>query len=265
MIESTYALDNAHPRTGRRFASLTALYDPVTMRILDATGVRAGWRCLEVGAGGGSIATWLADRVGPAGQVLATDINPRWLDSADLSAVEVREHDITHDPLPDSHFDLIHARLVVMHLPERAAVLRRMVAALRPGGWLVIEDFDLELIPRCADGSGSDAELVNTVAAAFYTVLAEHGVDLGYARTLPLLFDDVGLTDIGAEGHVVIAAAGDSPAAELWHTNIAQTYDELIASALVTREDTERFRELLTDPGLRLVLPVLVAARGRRP
>jgi ubiquinone/menaquinone biosynthesis C-methylase UbiE len=95
--------------------------------------VAEGWHCLEVGAGGGSIATWLCDRVGAAGHVVATDIDPRFLDAVGSPNLEVRRHDIASDPLPEAAFDLVHTRLVLVHLPEREAALRRIVRALKPG------------------------------------------------------------------------------------------------------------------------------------
>ena len=103
----------------------------------------AGAACLEIGAGGGSIAIWLADLVGPSGRVVATDIDVRSLEAIDRSpSLEVRRHDVVQDPLEVGQFDLVHARLVLEHLPERDAVLTKLVRALRPGGWIVIEDVD---------------------------------------------------------------------------------------------------------------------------
>jgi 2-polyprenyl-3-methyl-5-hydroxy-6-metoxy-1,4-benzoquinol methylase len=95
-----------------------------------------------VGAGGGSIAEWLAGQVGPDGRVLATDIDTRFLEQlSHKKNVEVRRHDIVSDSLPERAFDLVHARLVLLHLPERDRVLGRMAAALKPGGWLLTEEF----------------------------------------------------------------------------------------------------------------------------
>src|SRR5690242_1537222 len=91
---NSYVFDNAAPQAGQRFTSLEALYDQVTFRHLAATGVGAGWRCLEVGAGGGSVARWLAHRAGPTGHVLATDINPRWIPPPDIPWLHVSRHDI---------------------------------------------------------------------------------------------------------------------------------------------------------------------------
>src|SRR5262249_47467698 len=119
------------------------LLDPGTIALIERRGIGAGCSCLELGAGGGSIAKWLASRVGAAGRVLATDLDTRHLaEVAALANVEVRRHDIVADALPESDFDLVHARLVLEHLQERDAVLHKLVRALRPGGWLLVESVD---------------------------------------------------------------------------------------------------------------------------
>ena len=109
---SRYLLDNGRQEAADRFAALAALFDPTSTRHLERCGVGPGWRCLEVGAGGGSIATWLADRVGASGSVLATDIEPRFLTALAAPSLQVRRHDIGVDALPQGAFDLVHARLV---------------------------------------------------------------------------------------------------------------------------------------------------------
>jgi SAM-dependent methyltransferase len=262
--DSTYALDNAAPQAGQRFTSLETLFDPVTFRNLGAAGAGAGLRCLEIGVGGGSVARWLAAQVGPAGHVLATDIDPHWFAVNDLPAIEVRRHDITRDPLPEAAFDLIHARLVLIHIPDRVAVLRRLVVALRPGGRLAIEDFDVTLIPRRVNTGEPEHEVVNTVTAAFSGLLAARGADHGYGKRLPALLRAAGLTDVHAEGHVAFATGG-SPGAALYLANIQQTRAELLAAGHVTKDEIERCCELLADPSVTLTMPVLIAARGRKP
>ena len=111
------------------------MFDGVTRGHFDRLGVGPGWRCWEVGAGGRSIPEALAAAVGPTGYVLATDINtdinPAWLDPH--GTYEVRRHDIVADPPPGT-FDLVHARLVLVHLPDRARAVATMVAALRRCG-----------------------------------------------------------------------------------------------------------------------------------
>src|SRR5205823_3987556 len=138
----------------RRLELLEARYDPLTLRRFDALGASAGgagvsramdgWSCLEVGAGAGSVARFLAERVGPAGGVVATDLDPRFLGAGDRLPlnVEVRRHDILTDPLEEGAFDLVHCRALLCHLDEPVVALTRMAAALRPGGWLLVEDAD---------------------------------------------------------------------------------------------------------------------------
>lgn len=87
--------------------------------------------------------------------MLATDPDTRWTTTRGLCRVEVHGHDIVKDPLPAHSFDLIHARLVLAHLPARDQVLPRLVASLRPGGWLVVEDFD-SWLPPCLDPVSDD-------------------------------------------------------------------------------------------------------------
>src|SRR6266700_2891082 len=75
-----YLLTNSAAETPRRFAALSELFDDGTIRHLEKCGMSRGWQCLEVGGGGGSIASWMADRVGPTGHILATDIDPCFLE-----------------------------------------------------------------------------------------------------------------------------------------------------------------------------------------
>ena len=138
-----YLLDNRAPEAGLRFDSLAALFNPVTFRHVEMLGISQGWRCWEVGVGGPSIPDWLSRRVCPSGQVIATDIDVRWVQRAIADNVEVRQHDVVADEPPTGPFDLVHERLVLIHLPRREEALERMVGALRPGGWLLLEDFDL--------------------------------------------------------------------------------------------------------------------------
>src|SRR5580658_7434184 len=178
---STYVFDNADAQASHRFAGLQASYDPVTIRQLEEIGVCAGWSCLEVGGGGGSIARWLARQVTPGGHVVVTDIDPRWFEP-DLPGIELRRHDIAADELEREAFDLAHERLVLIHLPERGRALRRMVESLRPGGWLLIEDFDCTWLPLGPYGDRAQAALFSKVVGALHNVLERAGLDMAYGR-----------------------------------------------------------------------------------
>ncbi len=97
--DSTYVWANPDELAdSRRLESLEGWFDPLTHRHLETIGIGVGWRCLEVGAGGGSIARWLAQRVGPSGSVVATDVDVRFLTGLP-AMVEVRRHDVVSDAL----------------------------------------------------------------------------------------------------------------------------------------------------------------------
>src|SRR5947208_3890577 len=117
----------------QRLAAIEAAANPLTIECLEKIGVGEGWRCLEVGAGAGSIAEWLCGRVGPNGKVVATDLQTKFLETIAAPNLEVRKHDITIDELEREAFDLVSSRKVLEHLPNPTAALRRMTEAVRPG------------------------------------------------------------------------------------------------------------------------------------
>lgn len=265
---SSYIFDNADERpTTQRFASLEALYDPHTIRTLEAAGVGTGWHCLEIGGGGGSIAAWLADRVGPTGRVLVTDIDPRFLEAnagADRPNVEVRRHDIAIDPLPDQAFDLIHARLVLVHIQTAPVVLTRLVAALRPGGWLVVEDFDPTFIDRAFPIANlEDAASLRTVLRRIGEMVEARGAGSGWARGLYQRFVGAGLEDVGAEGRIDFRAGG-SVGARLDAANLSQVQEVAGGGGLLAAEDVDRALALFENPECAFASPTMFTVWGRR-
>src|SRR5687768_14916227 len=179
---STYLFTHDWAGEEERLGGLSAFYDPGTRRHLDSVGVGAGWNCLEVGAGAGSIACWLAERVGPTGRVVATDLDTGMLERLAVPNVEVRRHDIVTDDLPVGALDLSHVRLVLEHLAGREQALGRMVAALAPGGWLVVEDLDwCSITPVAGHGAGAIRRLVR----ALMPLMRLAGYDPAFGRRLP--------------------------------------------------------------------------------
>jgi ubiquinone/menaquinone biosynthesis C-methylase UbiE len=257
-----YLLDNAAQQTSGRFSGLEASLDENTKARLSAVGIAPGWRCLEVGAGSGSIARWMAERVGASGHVVATDIDTRWIQSNGLRQLEVRQHDVVADPLPEREFDLVHTRLVLSWLPARDTVLSRLVAALRPGGWLVVEDFD-SVVHRCLDPLDDNERVFDKVVDAFARALQRRGADITWPRTLPHRLASAGLEDVGAVGHLTIFHGG-SPAAQLMTANIDQVGDGLIQAGLITAAERDTFLRLLQDPSFVGNHPLLISAWGRR-
>src|SRR5436190_3519975 len=260
-----YLFDNNARQAGDRFGALGSLFDPVTFRHLEDLAIGPGQRCWEVGAGGGSVVRWMADRVGPSGFVWATDLDVQWLE-ADLQRPNVRisQHDLLGDELLEDRFDVVHERLVLVHIPERSAAVERMASALRPGGWLLVEDFDSEIGDGgFVDASSDVAALSRSVALAVRALLNVRGADTELGSKLPHLLRAAGLTDVRADASKAIEF-GDAPR-ELISANVVQVRDQLVARQLVTSDDVDRYIERLRDPSLRLTSPTLVSAWGRRP
>src|SRR4051812_31137100 len=174
-----------------RIEAAEQLFDKGTRRVVGALGLGAGADCLEVGAGGGSIARWLCDVVGEDGHVVASDIDVRFLEAIDKPhCLEVRHHDVTRDPLEEGRFDLIHARLVLEHLTERDAVLVKLVRALRPGGWIVVEDVDyVSAVPISELGAAEHAHTQSVRLREF----AENGIAHYLGREMPARLRAAGL------------------------------------------------------------------------
>ena len=261
---SRYAFDNAAPHAVDRFRVLQHCFDPVTRAALARTGVVAGWRCLEVGAGAGSAALWLSEVVGPTGQVVATDIDPGRIDPAlrGRDNLTVLRHDIVRDAMPGTRFDLIHARLVLLHLPQRGDVLTRLVGALEPGGWLVLEEFDCTWTPVLATSRPGQRELFEEMHARLLDLLADAGADVAWGGRLFAALRSAGLEQVTATIHAQ-AWPGGGVGIGLHRANTEQLHDDLLRTGL-SRQELSDFRALLEDPGFAVQSYPMVTACGRR-
>lgn len=264
-LMAQYLSDNAWVHARERLALLEQNADPGTIRHLEALGVGQGWRCLEVGAGGGSIAEWLCRRVGPTGRVVATDIDTRFLDALDYPNLEVRRHDIVADELEQDAFDLVHTRATLFHLAARETVLDRMVSALKPGGCLLAEETDA--VTMMADprvGADRAAVFTKVFSVGPWMLAAAGGSDHYYGRRL---YGDVcarRLLDVGAEGRTTMGRGG-TPLARFHKLTIEQNRDRFIASGRFSADDMDEFITLLNDPDFIWMDLTRMAVWGRRP
>ncbi len=262
MSDHPYLLANAATQAKDRFASLSALFDPTTFRHLEAVGIAGGWRCWEVGAGGPSVPAWMAGTVGPSGHVVATDIDTGWLGDVGTT-FEVRTHDVANDEPPGEGFDLVHARLVLVHVPGRDAGLRNMVRALRPGGWLVLEDFDTALVAvACPEEATPAEQRANKIRLGFLELLTMRGVDAEYGRKLPRLLREAGLEAVDADAYFPVA----NPAGRLLEqANTAQVAEGFVTTGLATRDEINDHLASLAAGEFDIITPPLISAWGRKP
>jgi SAM-dependent methyltransferase len=258
-----YLLSNDAPEAMDRFTAFATLFDPTTFRHFDELGLAPGRRCWEVGAGGTSVVAHLAERVGPGGHVVATDISVAWATDAAAPNVTVLEHDVAGDLPPGGPFDLVHARLVLVHVPERAKALANMVASLRPGGVLLVEDADPALQPRsCLEETGPEEVLANRLRRGFRHLLSERGVDLAYGRRLPHLLRDSGLVDVAAEAAFPIRHPACIP---LEVATIDLVRDQLVDREIATEAEIEEHLASVVSGRLDLTQPPMISCWGWAP
>ncbi|HVM14659.1 MAG TPA: methyltransferase domain-containing protein [Egibacteraceae bacterium] len=265
---SGYIYDAGWEKERERLRGLEAAADPATRAAFTTVGVASGWRCLEVGPGAGSMVRALAGLVGTEGKVVAVDLDTRFVEELAGPNVDVRQLDITCDPVPGGPFDLVHARALLEHLPERDAVLGRLAGLLRPGGWLVVEDVDFML------GVYGDAQQVAAPSADASRRLAKlwrantefmrgKGIDPEYGRWLPMRFADLGLEGVqaSAAAHVMTPDSASFPVVRwsLEHLRIP-----LIEQGLLTDADAQALYEDLQRP-VSSWSPLFVTAWGRKP
>jgi SAM-dependent methyltransferase len=252
---------------GERLRSLEAMFDGPTTRRLTELGVAPGWRCLEVGCGAGGVVRWLAARVGGGGRVVATDVDPRFVGDDRPAHLEVRRHDIGRDPLEAGAYDPVHARAVLEHLPARVRALARLVAAAKPGGWVVVEAAHLgDAMRQAALRYVSPPEQAPLVARL--GLMAAAGFDGEFGPRLPGALLAAGPVHVGAELHGPLVWGSERSFGHL--SARAALADgpvraRVLGAGLVTEEEPERFVALTARPSCGALWLPLVTAWGQRP
>jgi SAM-dependent methyltransferase len=251
-----YLLEHDWELEPRRLELLEAHADPTSVRRLEAVGVDAGWRCLEVGAGRGSIARWLADRVGPSGGVIALDLDTSLLGGLEQALnVDAVCGDVLDIELPERSLDLVHTRLALMHIPERRRALERIVSWLRPGGWVVVEELDW-----MATLTDPDADRV-ALFRAFNDALPT--IDFECGRALLGELRAAGLLDVAADLRVDVVE-GATALAQWEQLSIQALTEEALSAETTTAEQIDAHLARLGEPDYRGLGWAWIGARGRR-
>ena len=201
----------------------------------------------------------MAEQVGPTGRVLSVDVDTRFQPSS-AGVIEVQTLDVTREPIGADAFDVVHARGVLQHLAQREAVLDSMIAAAKPGGWIVVGDvdwieFDAQAVPE------PFATLSRTLRELS---VAQHGYDGTWGRRLVPAFAARGLTDVDAYGEVWTMHGGTDSAE--WYVAaleraLAVIPSEVFPAGFAPREAVAQARA----PGFAILSPVAITAVGRKP
>jgi SAM-dependent methyltransferase len=251
---SGYVYDQTFTEERARLAGMEAQWDPGTFRHVESLDLPASASCWEIGGGGGSVAAWLAERFE---HVLVTDVDTRFLEPLAGPRVTVERHDVVGDPLPDGKVDLVHARLVLEHLPQRDAVLDRLLTVIQPDGWLLIEDYDWSSF-----GVDPPSEVAVRVSDAVIDFMVEAGFDPQFGRRLLSGLRGRGLAETGAEGRT-LAMGTEHPGTAFYRFSLMSLSDAVVSRGTVTQAEVNEVLEEMEASERIITSPSMVAAWGR--
>lgn len=246
---------------------LAAVFAPSTRALLDAVGLASGARCIDVGCGGGHVAIELARRVGPAGRVVGIDVDAALLEVARTEAAAQGLENVSFrvsavEDLAESGFDLACARMLLMHLRDPADVARLLVATVRPGGIVAVEDLNFTgsfTYPSCP--------AYDRRVEWYRETVRRQGGDADVGPRLPALLSSVGLIDIRVR--VVQPAFLDGPYKHLREMSMVKQKAAVVAAGVASADEYDAAHAELVaftaDPTTLVAAPRLIQAWGQRP
>ena len=267
--ESSYVLGHEDVEV-QRLLLQGRLYNDYTEHALRLAGLGPGMRVLDVGSGPGDVSLIAARIVGPTGTVLGIDAAPEMITLARARAAEKRLSTVGFaqaviDSLRlDEPFDAVVGRLILMHMPDPAATLRRLSAWVRPGGVIAFSENDIT-----AMRSIPDIPLFSQVTAGIAHAFEAMGLSPRFGTTLHTIFAEAGLgtpqltlgTPIGtATDHDILAYA-----AEVWRlvSPIAEQHGFAIDELADIDNFVPRFREQALTANAVITMPPLITAWAR--
>lgn len=241
---SRYIFDrNAEDRELERLRMIEAAVDDASIALLEASGITSGWHCLELGAGAGSLTEWMGARVGQKGRVLAIDKKAAYLRRFASPPYRVVEGDFLTAPV-ESPMDLVHARYVLIHNRRDEAMLKKIRAIVRPGGYVVLEEPDFTSA-RLLNQTGPEAhQRVNEAICRMFT---NAGLDPGFGLGLPRKAAEAGFDIVKVQAALHLCR-GDAPIAKVMAESALVLRKEYTDTGVVTDQDIERYVAYARDP-----------------
>jgi len=235
-----------------------------------AAGLRPGQAAIDLGCGPRGIVDLLAGRVAPAGRVVGLDADPAHAAMAAefaarrrLSGVEILTADARNTGLPTGSFDLVHARTLLVNLPEPAGVAAEMMRLARPGGWVASMEPDTEHALCYPPHPAFDR-----LCDIFTVVFRRNGADPWIGRRIPELFRQAGLEDVAVEARVQSYPPGNTRRTirlDLVRAMRPQVLEMGLASAAELDDLDAAARAHLTDPQTVVMSGLLFLTWSRKP
>ena len=259
-LPPTDYLDIRREFSSERLHDVQAAFDPLTATRLESIGICEGWTCLIVGGGRAAMARWISSRIGPSGRVVVADADMS-LDSAKPSEFETRPDDIRTGPVDGDAYDVAHSRHLLMAMKEPQPALEHMVASLRPGGWLVVEEGDFDepaVVTREHPAAGAFERVWHAM-----TVFLSGSMDVRYGTRLPRIGSCLGLDDFRVESTRTYSPGGE-PGPMAMKLAMDMFRDQLLASTAHWEDDLVLATAALEDPSFVCGTPMSYAVFGRK-
>jgi len=261
--QSVYQFDHEWKLERERLSSLERVLDPATIQTLQEIRFSPKWRCLEAGAGGGSIAEWLCQAVGRSGYVVATDVDLKFLKALVYPNLEVLKHDLIVDELPQGEFDLVHERSVLAHLPQREDILKKLANAVKPGGWLFVEEPDCVIFGADPSVPPPMVDAANKVDDVMIKVLESVGADAYFGGRIFGLLRSMGLESVQGRGEVSVCQGGTN-SIEFFKLTARRLRPAILASGHFTESQFDAYLTFYDDPNYALRI-LMAQSWGRKP
>ncbi|WP_170759107.1 class I SAM-dependent methyltransferase [Ruegeria lacuscaerulensis] len=255
-------LPHTLPTEAERLDQMAHAHDPDTFSTINRLNLPAKANCLDIGAGRGSVAIWLAETF-PDAKVIASDLDVSSVKENALSNLSVKEIDLRSDELGSDLYDLIHCRSVLCFLPTRTEVLSKILQALKPGGAFVATEMDFG---RIASGP---SRFWATFWTAYLEFAAAQGWELGFGGTLPRLLVKTGYTEVDAR-HIqpILNMSGQtagSAEAETWSLTLATLAPQLIGGGFMSKAMLSEALSIIRNPEAWTAGPGFMVTSARRP
>ncbi len=233
---------NAADREFDRLKMIEAATDADTVSLLEQTGIAAGWNCIELGAGAGSIAEWMGRRVGPQGLILAIDKKTEYLDRLSGPPYRLVEGEFGSLAI-DPGADLLHARYVLIHNTHAEEMLAKIVTVVRPGGYVLLEEPDFTSAMRLNPLADDPQQRVNH---AICRMFLNAGLEPDYGLGLPQKAEKAGLRIVRTKARIHLSQ-GNQPISLLMAESALVLRKEYIGTGFATDQDIDRYVALAHD------------------